>query len=176
MSLPKIPKPAKLVISLFMQDKTLIAPIAAELNKKFGLVDMISSWLPFDFTSYYESEMGACLFRRIFVFKTLIRQSDLVDIKLATNELEIKYSKNGKRLVNIDPGYMLQARFVLATGKDFAHRIYIGKGIYADLALLYTQGRFKTLPWTYPDYAEKNMLVFLEMVRSKYSFDLKQIS
>ena len=77
-------------------------------------------------------------------------------------------------MVNLDPGYMLLERFVLASGKNFSHRIYIGRRIYADLTLIYTKGRFQTLPWTYPDYAEQNMLTYLEQVRKKYVADLKQ--
>lgn len=156
-----------------MKEKSLFAPVAEELAKKLGSVDMISSWFPFDYTTYYEPEMGAGLFRRMIVFKALIKQSTLPEIKITTNNLEKKYSKNGKRMVNIDPGYMLQERFVLATGKNYAHRIYIGRGIYADLTLIYTKGAFQKLPWTYPDYADKTMLAYLELVRSKYSADLK---
>jgi uncharacterized protein DUF4416 len=173
MSLPKAPKPAKLVIGLFMKEKGLIEQITAELIEVFGSIDMVSPWLPFNYTDYYESEMNAPLFRRMLTFKELIKQSLLADIKNITNEIESNYSREEKRLINIDPGYMLQERFVLATGKNFAHRIYIGKKIYADLTLIYTKGEFKKLPWTYPDYSDKNMLSFLRQVRNKYVADLK---
>ena len=173
MSLPKAPKPAKLVIGLFMKEKRLIEQITAELIEVFGSIDMVSPWFPFDYTDYYESEMNAPLFRRMLAFKELIKQSSLADIKNITNEIESNHSREEKRLVNIDPGYMLQERFVLATGKNFAHRIYIGKKIYADLTLIYTKGEFEKLPWTYPDYSDKNMLSFLRQVRNKYVADLK---
>jgi hypothetical protein len=77
--------------------------------------------------------------------------------------------------VNIDPGYLLLERFVLATGKNYAHRIYIGQNIYADLTLTYAKGGFQTLPWTYPDYASPEIRDFLLQVRYKYSMDLKEI-
>ncbi|MFV9645733.1 MAG: DUF4416 family protein [Desulfobacterales bacterium] len=173
MSLPKAPKPAKLVIGLFMKEKGLIEQITAELIEVFGSIDMVSPWFPFNYTDYYESEMNAPLFRRMLTFKELIKQSSLADIKNITNEIESNYSREEKRLINIDPGYMLQERFVLATGKNFAHRIYIGKKIYADLTLIYTKGEFKKLPWTYPDYSDKSMLSFLRQVRNKYVADLK---
>ena len=92
-----------------------------------------------------------------------------------TNDLESKYSRDDRRRVNLDPGYLLRERFVLATGKNFSHRIYIGRRIYADLTLIFTKGVFQTLPWTYPDYADKKMLGYLEQVRSKYVSDLKQV-
>ena len=174
MSIPQPPEPAKLLISLFLQEKSLIVPVVEVLAEKFGPVDMVSSWIPFDFTSYYELEMGSPLFRRIIVFKNLIKQSALADIKLKTNDLELRNSKNSKRMINLDPGYMIKSRFVLATGKNYSHRIYIGKGIYADLTLIYSKGEFKTLPWTYPDYADKKMLSYLILVRNKYLADLKQ--
>ena len=176
MSLPKTPKPAKLVIGLFMKEKLLIEKIAAELIEVFGSIDTVSPWFPFDYTDYYESEMSAPLFRRMLTFKELVRQSSLADIKILTNEIESNYSRKKKRLVNIDPGYMLKERFVLATGKNFSHRIYIGKKIYADLTLIYTKGDFKKLPWTYPDYSNKNMLSFLRQVRKKYILDLKKMT
>ncbi|MBA7549753.1 hypothetical protein ES705_42248 [subsurface metagenome] len=78
MSLPKAPKPAKLVIGLFMKEKGLIEQITAELIEVFGSIDMVSPWLPFNYTDYYESEMNAPLFRRMLTFKELIKQSSLV--------------------------------------------------------------------------------------------------
>lgn len=174
MSRPQKPKPAKLVIGLFLKEKRLVVPVTKALTEKFGPVEMVSSWFLFDFTTYYEKEMGGPLFRRMLVFKPLIKQGDLSQIKLITNALELEYSKDSKRMVNLDPGYMLRERFVLATCKNYSHRIYIGKRIYADLTLMYSKGQFKILPWTYPDYAEKNMLAYLEKVRNKYVIDLKQ--
>ncbi|MFH2044728.1 MAG: DUF4416 family protein [Pseudomonadota bacterium] len=174
MSIPRPPNPAKLVIGVFLNDKNLIELLENELIAEFGPVDIISQWFLFDYTSYYAHEMGSPLFRRMFVFKKLIKQASLSQIKNFTNELEARYSKNGKRTVNIDPGYMLHEKFVLATGKNFSHRIYIGNNIYADLTLIYQNGEFRTLPWTYPDYADEKMLTFLINVRDKYVADMKR--
>ena len=173
MSIPRPPKPAKLVISIFLKDKDLINSLTDELSQKFGNIDIISDWMSFDYTSYYESEMGTPLFRKMISFTNLIEQSRLSEIKLETNKLELKLSKDKKRRVNIDPGYLLLERFVLATGKNFTHRIYIGNKIYADLTLIYTKGDFKTLAWTYPDYADKPVITFLNKVRNQYINDLK---
>ena len=172
MSIPQEPKPAKLVIGFFLNQKHLLEKLAAELTSQFGSVDIISPWMSFDYTSYYEKEMGAPLFRRVFAFKKLIQQYDLAQIKLATNQIEQKYSQNGERRVNIDPGYLLQERFVLASGKNYSHRIYLTDGIYADLTLVYHGGSFQELPWTYPDYADRPMLTILERVRTKYILDI----
>lgn len=173
MSHPRAPQPAKLVIGLIMKDKALFKPLGVELSAGFGSVDMVSSWMPFDYTTYYEPEMGTPLFRRLLTYKTLINQDKLPEIKLTTNRLEQTYVQSGRRRVNIDPGYLLYERFVLASGKNFSHRIYIGSNIYADLTLIYQRGGFEKLPWTYPDYADKPMLEFLTRVRNKYAADLK---
>lgn len=175
MSTPADPEPAKLVIGVFTKDKVFYPEILEKLVDKFGNPDCISEWFSFDYTDYYTPEMGGPLFRRMASFKKLIDQGDLAGIKLFSNSIEHEFSQSGKRSVNIDPGYLLKSRFVLATGKDFTHRIYIGDGIYADLTLLYQNGGFRTLPWTYPDYADTDMARYLTQVRRKYVYDLNEI-
>ncbi len=173
MSIPQKPNPAKLVIGFFLKQKDLLDELADDLCSRFGAIDIISAWLPFDYTTYYTEELGAPLFRRMFSFEKLIQQDALANIKLSTNQLEQKYSRNGKRSVNIDPGYLLLERFVLASGKNFSHRIYLAKGVYADLTLMYSKGRFQTLPWTYPDYADRSMLTVMERIRRKYVLEVR---
>ena len=174
MSKPQPPKPAKPIVGFFLQERDLAAEIVQALQAQLGPVDMVSPWLNFDFTTYYEKEMGASLSRRLVVFKTLMEQDQLPSIKRMTNDIEARYLQKGKRRVNIDPGYLLPERLVLATGKNFTHRIYIGQQIYADLTLIYQKGAFRTLPWTYPDYADRCLIDFLTLVRNKYMLDLKQ--
>jgi hypothetical protein len=173
MSIPREPKSAKLVISVFMHDKPLLLEAARSLSKSFGSVDVVSPWFPFDQTDYYAPEMGAPLFRRLIGFDTLIQQDTLADIKCLTNNLEGQFSKKGKRLINIDPGYMVPERFVLATGKNYAHRVYLRAGIYADLTLIYRKGRFCPLDWTYRDYAGEPIVSFLRAIRDKYMHQLR---
>ena len=174
MSIPKNPDPAKLVVGCIMNDKTSIEELFPLLEEIFGPVDMISCWLDFAYTDYYYKEMGSPLYRKVFVFKHLIAQDELALIKEKTNELETRFMTSGKRKVNLDPGYLVSSRFVLATGKEYSHRIYIGRKIYADLTLMYSKKYgFKTLEWTYPDYTSKDMISFLSKVRDKYLLDLK---
>ena len=173
MSVPQTPRPAKLVIGVFTKNKEIIEHLALELSSRFGRMDLVSLWMDFNYTNYYKSEMGFPLARRMFAFAQLIEQAELAAIKNATNRIEQTYACAGKRQVNIDPGYLLHERFVLASGKNFSHRIYIGLGVYADLTLIYQKGRFQTLPWTYPDYADQAMICFLDRVRRKYVLDLK---
>lgn len=176
MSTPRPPKPARLVIGVLTADKRLMPPVAKTLSERFGPVELMSAWMPFEYTEYYTAEMGAPLHRRVFSFKKLIRQADLAAVKVFTNALEREYlADDGGRRVNIDPGYMALERFVLATGKNFTHRIYIGGGIYADLTLIYAKGRFQRLPWTYPDYADRPMITLLEQIRRRYAHDMKAL-
>ncbi len=176
MSIPKRPDPAKLVVGVFLKEKALFKPVTETLLGKFGTADLISPWFPFDYTDYYKSEMGDPLFRRMIAFIPLIRQGDLAEIKRDTNDIELQFAEDEHRRVNIDPGYLLQAQFVLATGKNYSHRIYIGRGIYADLTLMFANGEFSALPWTYPDYADTFMKEYLLQVRKKYVRDLRSHS
>ncbi len=173
MSRPAPPMPAKLVIGLFTRHVHLTKPLIEQVNERFGPIDLISPWFEFNQTRYYEPEMGAGLRRRMIALSPLIQQDQLPAVKLQTNALESRYTADGNRQVNIDPGYLLSERFVLATGKNFTHRIYIGSQIYADLTLIYQKGDFQALPWTYPDYAGQDIKAFLKRVRNKYHKDLK---
>jgi hypothetical protein len=173
MSTPMPPQPAKLVIGLFTKTKAVANDVCSRLQERYGPIDLASRWFDFRFTDYYHAEMGGPLFRRVFSFEHLIAQKLLARIKCHTNAIEAAFSEQGRRMVNIDPGYLLYERFVLATGKNYTHRIYIGRGIYADLTLIYQKGAYKPLPWTYPDYAAPHMGAFLMKVRKKYGDDLK---
>lgn len=173
MSIPHPPQPAKLVIGLFTKAKECADDVCNRLQESYGSIDLASRWFDFSFTDYYHAEMGAPLFRRVFSFERLIAQEQLAQIKCHTNAIETAFSRQGRRRVNIDPGYLLYERFVLATGKNYTHRIYIGRDIYADLTLIYQKGAYQPLPWTYPDYASPQMGNFLLRVRQKYGADLK---
>ena len=172
MSSPLPPQPAKLVVGLLMTNRSLLSEVCRGLKDLFGEIDMVSPWFAFDFTDYYQKEMGAPLERRMLVFQELVPQGDLPMIKHQTNEMEDAYSLQGRRQVNLYPGILLHERFVLATGKNYSHRIYIGQRIYADLTLIFQKGNYQVLPWTYPDYATDIVRGFLLRVRKRYADDL----
>lgn len=169
MSQPSPPQKAGLIVSVLLHEKAMFPMVSDALAQEFGEVDISSPWFDFDYTDYYAAEMGTPLYRRMLAFKQLIEQASLPEIKCRTNELEIQHAVEGRRRFNLDPGYLLLERFVLATGKNFTHRIYIGENIYADLTLIYQKGAFQVLPWTYPDYASKEMHDFLIAARQSYS-------
>lgn len=174
MSTPKKPDPAKLVVGCIMNDQKDVEKLYTVLEDTFGAIDLISPWLDFVYTDYYYKEMGSPLYRKLFAFKSMIEQDELARTKVKTNALEERFTVEGNRTINIDPGYLVSSRFILATGKEYSHRIYIGEKIYADLTLMYSkQDGFQSLPWTYPDYAAKGIITFLTKVRKKYVWDLK---
>lgn len=175
MSQPQSPEPVKLISSVLSNNVKVLHATVIALVEKFGIVDFISSMLPFDYTKYYEREMGSPLMRRFISFEVLIKPEILPDIKLTTNTIEEGFSKGNKRNVNIDPGYLSQAHLILATGKAFTHRPYLRDGIYADLTLIYRHNTFEPLQWTYPDYSEEKIREMLQVIRKKYLMQLKQL-
>lgn len=174
MSIRKEPQKVKLFFSVFASDLDRLFKSIAELITLFGEIDNETDILPFDITSYYEKEFGKTLKRKLFSFKKLVFPTELISVKLKSYELEEKYIVDGKRTVNIDPGYLSLSRVVLSTGKDYTHRIYLDKGVYADLTLIYKKGTgFLPLPWTYPDYASSLFLNFFMNVRASLKKQLK---
>lgn len=174
MSIPQEPKPAKLFVSVISPSVERIAAVLFELTNRYGVLDFVSGVLPFHYTDYYHAEMGQPLYRRFASFDCLIRQEDLAAIKVQTNLVEAEQSLKGNRLVNIDPGYLLAERLVLASGKNYGHRIYLGYGIYADLTLIYRDKDYRPLAWTYPDYAEPKVRAWLRALRQKYLLQLRE--
>jgi len=167
-SQPQETEKVKLISSLFSHEGALIDACIKEMEERFGPVDWVSEMLPFDRTRYYEREMGWPLYRRFISFIRLIMPESIADIKLITNELEKAHLDREKRTINIDPGYVTLERLVLATGKNYSHRLYLSKGIYADLTLIFHDGTFKPLSWTYPDYAEEKVIDLFNRLRSGY--------
>ncbi len=174
MSQPQETKKVKLISSLFSNQGALIDAGIKEMEEQFGPVDWSSEMMPFDRTRYYEREMGWPLYRRFISFVRLIMPESIVDIKLITNELEKAHLDKEKRTINIDPGYVTLERLVLATGKNYSHRLYLTKGIYADLTLIFHDGTFKPLSWTYPDYAEEKVIDLFNKLRSGYLQHLRE--
>lgn len=175
MSTPKESDKVKLFSSIFSAEKELIDDVIEQLVKLFGEPGIISPWLLFDRTRYYEREMGWPLHRRFIVFRDLIIPEDIVEAKLKTNKIESRYSNEDKRRINIDPGYISLERLVLATGKNYTHRIYLSHGIYADLTLVFNKGTFKPLEWTYRDYSDPDSIDFFNNEREKYKNQLRGI-
>ena len=176
MSQPHEPLPAKRVCSVLSAALPEVWPqVVAGLAACFGPAEIGDPERPFTHTAYYDAELGAPISRRVLAFTDLAAQGSLGRDKAATNALENALRlPDGRRRVNLDPGLLTQERFVLATGKNFTHRIYLGDGIFADLTLVFQAGSWQTLPWTFPDYASPDMLEILTDIRLRYRRDLRE--
>jgi hypothetical protein len=170
MSEPREPRPAKLIAGLLFGDLAIRNRALLALNERFGPADCITEPKPFTYTDYYDGEIGPGIQRQTISFTELVHPVKLAEIKLFTNELERQLSCEGRRRINIDPGLLSEERIVLATGKNYTHRVYLRDGIYADLTLIYQAGSYQKLPWTYPDYLEPMLLHFFSALRRKLIF------
>ncbi|WP_419787424.1 DUF4416 family protein [Pseudodesulfovibrio sp.] len=176
MSHPKSPDPGLLVLSvLSARFDELWDRLLADLEARFGTVDFVTDPFVFDQTDYYDAELGTPIMRRIVAFDTLRPLDELADIKLFTNGLEARYGEGDRRAVNLDPGFITAERLVLATGKNFSHRIYLHDGIWADLTLIWQKGGWKDFPWTFPDYAGEEMKSRLTKLRQLYKTKLNTL-
>jgi hypothetical protein len=159
----------KLFCGLICREMDTAREVSKSLTKAFGQLDYESEVFDFDHTEYYRSEMGERLIRKFISFEQLIDPGKLADTKLKTIEIEKKFADRledeYRRNINIDPGYMELSKVVLASTKNYSHRIYIGKGIFAEVTLIRKDNKFKFLPWTYPDYANPITLDFFENMR-----------
>lgn len=164
--------PAKLIVGLISCDPSQFAIVRVVLEKKFGKIDTESALLDFSCTHYYTKELGNSLKRKFFSFKKLIPLEKNYKIKLYTNKIEKKLSKNNFRTINIDPGYITLTNLVLFTTKPQSHRIYLDEGIYGDLELMFAKKSFRPLEWTYPDYRTNEYIGFFNEVRQLYKREI----
>ncbi len=165
----KKPQPVKLITGFIFKDEAVLKKAESFLSKQFGAIDFQSQILPFNYTDYYEKELGKNLKRQFISFKKLIRPEGLSRIKIITNNIERKLSFRGARRINIDPGYLNFSKLILASTKDYSHRISLGKGIYAELTLLYQNKAFGPLAWTYPDYRTPQYSAVFTRIREIYA-------
>jgi hypothetical protein len=172
---PKKVVPAKLVVGLLGQDRHLLAQAESALTETFGAVSVKSKEMPFDFTDYYKKEMGAGLVRRWVGFHDPVEPEQLSDFKTTTGLMEKRFRGPTGRRVNIDPGLLSLHNLVLASTKDFAHRIYLRDGIYAEVTLIFHGGKFQAQAWTYQDYQSETCLEFLADCRHQLAADIARL-
>lgn len=175
----KPPDVVKLVCGLIINDQTMLDSVHLRLQEYFGEMDYKSDFIRFDFTDYYTPEMGTNLQRQFISFEKLIQPFELAWIKRLTNQIEDEFGilKNEQifRNVNIDPGYLTASNFILASTKNYSHRIYLQDCIYAELELIFKNKRFNSVPWTYPDYQTEVYQQKLLDIRTIYIRQLKQL-
>jgi len=174
MGTTKKPKPVKFFASIIMKDTATLQRIEERLLSSIGTIEERTPFMPFVHTRYYEKEMGAPLMRCFLLFTPLLKREMLPSIKLQTNDIESTLSVEGKRRVNIDPGYIALEHVILATTKGYTHRIYIENGIFADLTLMFYDGTYRPLDWTYPDYRNDDIISFFNHWRERLKQQIKE--
>lgn len=163
------PTKAICFIAILARDEAFMTSVRNAFALHYGGVLAESEPFSFAHSSYYADEMGEGLLKRFTAFGMAQKRAHLVDAKVFADTLERESSVLGARRVNIDPGHLHLENVILATGKPFTHRVYLDRGVYADLSLLYNKKArsYTTLPWTYPDYARDETIAFLNDVRIK---------
>ncbi len=151
-------EPALLFVGTLYSDSGIFDYSKKILDEKFGYILFASHPISWDYSSYYKDELGWPLFRQFIFFKDLIDPGLLADVKLKTNEIEDVLSSKGRRCINLDPGYLTLSKIVLASTKNYAHRIYISKGIYGEVTLIYKDGIYNSHLYTYRDYQDKTCI------------------
>jgi len=170
--------PAKLIIGIISSLDAAIGRTEEAVTATYGPVDLKSSAFPFDQTDYYDRQMGTGLRRMFLGFSGLIPPESLSSIKVHTNALEEELRKSfarAERIVNIDPGILTASALIMATTKNFAHRIPLSQGIYAHLELLFSGKAAKLLPWTYPDFEQEGYQRYFLEARQVYLRQLKRM-
>lgn len=149
------PGKVKPIFGVLYRDDSVFNEAKRRIETRFGPIDYLGD--PYDFieTDYYNQEMGEGLLRRFLSLEQLIYPDCLVDLKQISNLWEEQLAERGQRRINLDPGYVSLSALVLASAKNFSHRIYIGRGLYAEVTMRYEHGAFTDLPWTYPDYSRR---------------------
>jgi hypothetical protein len=161
-----------LVVAAFSRHPEALAWARGRLEETYGPLAGLSAPLVFDQTQYYTPTMGPDLRKQFLAFADLREADDLAAIKLHTNALEDELAASGtyaeSRPLNLDPGFLNLGKFVLATTKDQAHRIYLRLGIFAEVTLRFHARAFEPWPWTYADYRQPAVLEFLAQTRETY--------
>ncbi|MBI3610131.1 MAG: DUF4416 family protein [Nitrospirae bacterium] len=162
--------PAKLFIGMISGRPALFHEVRLPLIERFGPVESESPVYPWNHTAYYEKELGPDLKRQFLFFKQPVPPDALPEIKRFTNELEQQWvrttSDGNLRRINLDPGYLAPSKIVLATTKDYSHRIYLRDGIYAEVTLMYQGKSFHPLPHTYPDFRSEEYIALFNQARN----------
>lgn len=168
MGKPGQPKKVLLFVATLFKDEDRYFLARNILTEVFGDIIIESATKQWNYSQYYTAELGSPIFRKIMVFKELISEADIAEIKLKTNQIEDKLAKNVKRTINLDPGYIGLAKLVLATTKDYSHRIYLRDGIYGEVTLIFKGNSFQPHINTYRDYADEEYINFFNLVRDVY--------
>lgn len=172
---PIEPDPVKFFVGILFSNEQLMDKAIDLLADQFGEIDFTSREFEFNVSNYYKEEMGYPISRKFISFKNLINPGNLVKIKIETNKIENLAGLDGRRKVNLDPGYMDYNKVVLASAKYNGQKIYLDHGIYADLTLLYEKRNFQPFPYSFPDFKTGQYNETFVQIRTLYRSGRKKI-
>lgn len=162
-------RPVLLLLAAFSRHDEALQWGREQAERRAGPIALSSPLFAFHHTDYYQADMGGPLRKQFHAFQQLIDPADLIPWKLCTNDWEQQLAAGGRwqepRPLNLDPGYLTEAKLVLATTKDRDHRVYLGRGIFAEVTLHYHGGAWQSRPWTYADYADGGYHQFFDRCR-----------
>jgi hypothetical protein len=167
----RTPLPVKLFLGVLTSIPEILPKVEERLAEIFGAVELRSELYPFDLTQYYDQTMGTPIYRCFLGFAELMEPSAIAGIKIKTNAMEAVFAeeyRNVQRPVNLDPGYLEQSKIVLASTKNFYHRILMSQGIYAEVTLHFEKGEWRSFPWTFPDFKTDRYHSFFMSLRERY--------
>jgi hypothetical protein len=158
--------PVKLFVGVLASEERQLPEVESRLTAEYGPIDLRSPVIPEDH-----------ILRMFFSFEHLVDAERLPDIKHWTNNLESETSleKAGsvKRPVNLDPGYLEHSKVILASTKNFYHRMYLGRGIFGEVTMHFRHQVWEFFPWTYSDYQSEAYQNFFLELRGLYRAQLK---
>ena len=150
------PSPVLAILAAFSRHEAALDWGLERATAAWGPVVLASPRFSFSETTYYEPTMGSSILKCFWAFERLIDPAALVEFKIATNAWEREYAEGAghvePRPLNLDPGYLTPAKLVLASTKDHAHRLYMSRGIFAEVTLFYKDRHWQHRDWTFPDY------------------------
>ncbi len=166
---PQDVQPVQLVVCALETDRVLLDEARSLMVTEFGPEAGIHGPWDFDVTDYYQAEMaGPVIHRWLIAHEQPVLSEQLPEIKLLTNRVEERLAVEGNRKVNLDAGYMDFNKLVLASAKFHEHKIHLGRGIYADLTLLFNHGAWRPLPWSFADFRDDRYYETLTLIRNGY--------
>jgi len=166
------PPKGRLIVSIIYNSMDGLSDALKLLEKQFGRVQCETIEISYASKDYTE-EMGERLQRRFYSFEKMVERDRLPEIKALCHKIEKQFGDLVRdyafRTVNIDPGILTPDNVVMASHREFNHRIYLGEGVFGELTLVYSRGRFVRLAWTPAEFCEGEAIDFFLRVRESFA-------
>ena len=166
---------AKLIVGAIYSEQSILEDAIEQMRQENLIVQSKSAEFSFDLTEYYSDEMGNKLKRSFLSIEGLQKLESSFEWKLKMLQIENHLSISGRRKINLDPGYLDSQKIVLLSRKEGPHKIYLCKGVWADLVLLKVKGGYQNLPWTFPDLRDGKYNDFFLQVLEKFKKEKKSL-